>query len=128
MRLVLGVLVVLVVFGIAWLRYAPDKIRWSADISQGNELVRQIETFHRTRGRLPDSLDEVSPYEENRGKLFYERCSGSQYIVWFGTTLGHSMTYSSSDGGWHSLKLLCSSGGSGEMGRADGDQKGRWHQ
>jgi hypothetical protein len=124
-RLLVGAVVVALVLYVAWLRYAPDKVRWRGEISRGNDLVRQIENFRSLRGRLPDSLGELGAFEENQGKLFYEKCNRNHYIVWFGTTLGESITYDSADGRWDALNGPCSSRSAGETGESDSRLDGR---
>jgi len=44
--------------------------------------------------------------DEERNRFFYETC-GDRYDLWFGTTLGRSMTYDSATRKWNSLNVVC---------------------
>jgi hypothetical protein len=85
-----------------WL--GPSEVVWKAEIRDGNSLISQINSFQQSHGRLPLDLSELgndtAQAAEKKG-LSYERCSsGVHYIVWFGTTLGESVSYDSRSSGW----------------------------
>jgi predicted PurR-regulated permease PerM len=64
-------------------------------IDHGNLIVKNIENFHSRTGRLPNSLVDLGIEETLEGPIFYEKLDSSKYILWFGTTLGESVTYHS---------------------------------
>lgn len=72
----------------------------SGKMKQGNELVSKIEKFKSEKGRLPESLSEIGIVETESGPIYYKKESDSKYIVWFGTSLGESMTYDSDTKQW----------------------------
>ena len=85
----------------------PPNVVWRDDIREGNRLISEIEAFDRNHGRLPSELSEVSSSAAERKRLLYERCSETHYIVWFGTTLGESMTYDSNSRNWAEVNEAC---------------------
>jgi hypothetical protein len=106
--LAIGVgLITLGLCGLAYFVFAPDEIAYRREIHQGNGLVLNIEKFRREQGRLPGSVEELAITDADTLRLFYAKCSESRYIVWFGTTLGESMTYTSETRRWHDLNVPC---------------------
>ena len=87
---------------------APDRIVYGKEIRRGNELVSRIESFRQKHGRLPASSDELRISGPDAFQIFYEKCTETKYIVWFGTTVGESMTYSSEIRTWNSGNNGCS--------------------
>ena len=71
-----------------------------ARIREGNEIVTKIESFRRDKGRLPDTLSEIGIKEKEEGSFYYEKKSEVKYVLWFGTTLGESVTYDSETRKW----------------------------
>jgi hypothetical protein len=69
-------------------------------IRKGDDLVAAIEAFRAKNQRLPISLAELGIRETEEGPLYYKRTNASDYIVWFGTSLGDSCTYDSARGTW----------------------------
>src|SRR5215469_17101804 len=63
-------------------------------------VVAKIEEFQRAKGRLPDSLDEIGVQPEGLRCPCYCKTADNDYIVWYGTTLGHSITYDSQTRKW----------------------------
>jgi len=66
---------------------------WRSQIREGNQLIAQIDAFARSHGSVPSGLAEVGVQATAPDHFFYERCDKTHYILWFGTTLGESMTY-----------------------------------
>jgi hypothetical protein len=87
--------------------FTPDSIVFSREFRQGNEIVRSIDAFRERGGKLPASLSEVGVTGKDQDRYFYQACVNGQYIVWFGTTLGKSMTYDSATHKWDSLNIPC---------------------
>jgi hypothetical protein len=69
-------------------------------VKEGNELIAKIERFRSEKGRLPASLAELGIKEKEEGPLYYSKRGESDYVVWFGTTLGESVTYDSRSKKW----------------------------
>lgn len=68
--------------------------------AKGARVVAAVEQFRKERGRLPNSLIEIGIPETERGPVYYEKKSETRFIVWYGKTLGESMTYDSDVGRW----------------------------
>ena len=66
---------------------APDEVLYRQEIRQGNDLVRNIEKFRQERGHLPGSMDDLPISGVNVESVFYDKCSESHCVVWFGTRL-----------------------------------------
>jgi len=90
-----------------FLLFAPDAMIWRGEIARGNRIVLQIESLRRQNGHPPETLSEVRIPEAELDKFFYEKCSDSRYILWFGTKLGESMTYDSSLHSWSGINTTC---------------------
>ena len=103
-----GVLLVVALGAFLFLEYiGPPNVIWRSEIRKGNRLISDIEAFHRVHGRLPAELSELSKGPTEQEKLFYQRCDETSYIVWFGTTLGESMTYHSKSRDWSEASDDC---------------------
>jgi hypothetical protein len=100
--------VVAVLCGFLYLELlGPAEWRWSSQIRQGNHLVAQIESYRKMNGHLPSELTEIGQITSEAEPFFYERCSDTKYILWFGTELGESMTYNSSLRQWREINDVC---------------------
>ncbi len=60
----------------------------------------RIKGYRSEFGRLPDDAHEMGLQEDLAGLIFYKKVSESDYVLWYGTTLGESVTYSSKTGKW----------------------------
>ena len=69
-------------------------------MSEGDQLVRRIEVYRKKSGVLPPSLAAMGIAEVEEGPLYYQPKRDTAYVVWFGTTLGESMTYHSDTRQW----------------------------
>jgi len=98
--IVIGIGVALVAGFIAFELFAPVSAVHFLKIRHGNEIVRKIEDFQRRQRRLPNSLDEVGVSDDDLNRYQYERCSSSEYILFFRWTLGESMTWNSAKAKW----------------------------
>jgi hypothetical protein len=77
----------------------------SLDIIQGKqregaEVVKKIEEFKSREHRLPKSLSEIGIAESEDGPIYYRQISETRYEVWYGTSLGESVTYDSDQKTW----------------------------
>lgn len=70
-------------------------------IKEGNKIVEEVEKFKEDNGRVPNSLSEIGYQENMEGPLYYEKRDSVNYVLWFGTSLGESVTYSSTLKEWH---------------------------
>ena len=66
-------------------------------IARGNMIVQQIDNFNQKEGYLPNSLDDLGIKDEN---LFYNKWDSMHYMVWYGASLGESITYYSDSKKW----------------------------
>ena len=69
-------------------------------IKTGNEIVNKIENFKKDKGKLPETLSETGIEEKEEGPIYYRKQHETKYILWFGTTLGESVTYNSDTKEW----------------------------
>lgn len=87
--------------------FGPNALVWRTEINTGNRLIVKIDTFRQQRGHLPQSLSELNTDNIDLDKYFYQKCSDSRYLLWFGTQLGESMTYDSSSRSWRDINTTC---------------------
>lgn len=67
-------------------------------IRKGNEIILRIESFQFKEKRLPNSLAEIGI--EGEDELFYNKYDSVHYMIWYGTSLGESVTYYSDSKKW----------------------------
>ena len=99
---------------------APDDLIWRHEIYEGSELVWRIETFRSDKHRLPESLQELDIRTPDSLRAYYVKCNDTDYRVWFGTSLGESMTYDPARHKWESVSRPCAKykeWGIGKLGR-----------
>jgi hypothetical protein len=72
----------------------------SGEVREGSQLVVRVEAYRQAHGRLPESFEELGVTGVEADKFFYRKCDQQQFIIWFGTYLGESMTYDSSSTKW----------------------------
>jgi hypothetical protein len=76
-----------------------------SQIRQCEALIKAVDQFRAERGRIP-SAEEAEQLMIRLGWTLSESCpcyretGQDSYEIWFGTTLGNSMTYSSVSQGW----------------------------
>ncbi|HZU27985.1 MAG TPA: hypothetical protein VFA04_20820 [Bryobacteraceae bacterium] len=87
--------------------FGPDEIVWRCELHQGNDAIQRIESYRGKHHRSPGSLEETGLRDSDPSWIFYQKCNDRQYVVWFGTTLGESMTYTSWTRNWESLNRTC---------------------
>jgi hypothetical protein len=79
-------------------------IWWASNAKQrlGEEVVSKVENFRITHQRLPESLAEIGieVKSESDPPVYYRKESSGRYTVWYGLSLGESMTYDSATGKW----------------------------
>lgn len=67
----------------------------------GNSIVNKIEEYRSEYDSLPNSLREMGLNDVVNDVLFcYEKVDSTNYIVWFGTTLGEGVYYYSDTKLW----------------------------
>lgn len=69
------------------------------DFRTGNEIVSRVEAFRKGHRRLPDTLDEIGIHDPEL-RVFYQKNSDDEFVVWFGTLLDESETYNSRTKRW----------------------------
>ena len=87
--------------------FGPDTFVYRNEIRRGNEMVARINAFRAHTGHLPASIEEIGATGKDLDKFFYQRCSDTQFNVWFGTALGESETFDSASNSWTSVNLAC---------------------
>jgi hypothetical protein len=88
--------------------FGPDTFVWRSEIKEGDRIISEIASARVRDGHLPESLSEIGVSDQESDKFFYNKCSDTRFIVWFGTTLGESMTFDSATGSWRSRNIACS--------------------
>ena len=84
----------------AWCWYISHPMLWP-QYRQATAAIAAIEQFKASHGRLPVSLAEVSGQPDSEsGPIYYESSNSTDYVVWFGRSLGESYTYDSQSGVW----------------------------
>jgi len=68
----------------------------------GEEIVVKVEKFNQVYGKLPESLDEIGIQVKSLSDppVYYGKESNDHYTVWYGLSLGESMTYDSQTKRW----------------------------
>ncbi len=67
----------------------------------GNSIVEKIEIYKVKQGYLPNSLKDINQEEVINKVLFcYEKVDSTNYMVWFGTTVGEGVYYYSDSKQW----------------------------
>lgn len=69
-------------------------------LKDGNKIIEKIEVYKINNKELPNSLNEVGIEEKLEGPIFYNKEDSSNYILWFGVSVGESMVYSSKTKRW----------------------------
>jgi hypothetical protein len=69
------------------------------EFTSGNALILHVEAFRAKYGRLPEDLNELGDKDQDPD-VFFQKTSDSDYIVWFGTSLGESEVYNSATHKW----------------------------
>jgi hypothetical protein len=79
----------------------------SCSVSQSNhkqkaaeQIILKIDAYSHENGRLPASLNEIGVRESEEGPIYFHRLTDSTYEVWYGTSLGESVTYNSATATW----------------------------
>ena len=90
---ILAAIVLFVGFILFWM-VAPQEIVYRSELRTGKIVVSRVEAYRNSYGSLPDSLGAVGMNELDLN-VYYQKIDSRNYIVWFGTTLGESMTYHS---------------------------------
>ncbi len=73
---------------------------WDSKRSQGEVVIQKIEAFRAHQKRLPRSLTDVGVRESEDGPVYYRQITDTRYEVWYGTSLGESVTYDSERKTW----------------------------
>jgi len=101
-----AILVGLGVFGYCEF-FGPPEVVWRGEIRSGNKLVSRIESYRVAHGHLPSIQSELGADATEQDRIYYEKCSETRYVVWFGTELGESMSYDSGSGVWKPINIAC---------------------
>lgn len=92
-------LFLIIVLPIGGLFLLQDMDKWSLK-KHGDEVVVLIEEYKFKNGKLPNDLTELGLKEFPEEQIIYQKESESEYIIFFGTTLGKSETYRSQRKKW----------------------------
>lgn len=102
---VVVVLATFIIFAFAVILWQPVWMFHWNDYKVGNQIIARVEAFKKDRGRLPDKLEDLGINDDSG--VSYCKVSDDEYIVWFGTTLGESETFSSQSRHWGSGGAAC---------------------
>jgi hypothetical protein len=78
----------------------PQRWREHQLIRQSKSIMGAVERYHQHHGLYPASLAEAGITEIMEGPIYYQRESESSYRLWFGTHLGESRTFDSTERFW----------------------------
>ncbi|HEY2858730.1 MAG TPA: hypothetical protein VGJ21_09970 [Terracidiphilus sp.] len=109
-RIAISIAFVLAAGFVVYFLFAPDSWLYSRRIALGNRDAFKIDAYRQRTGRVPARLEDLGVDVSEDGPICYERCSDTRYILWFGTTLGESMSFDSAKRTWVSLNIVCSEG------------------
>jgi len=73
-------------------------------IKKGDEVVKLVERFKVEHGRLPNNMSELNIDTVLYEKICYSRDDSSNFKIWFGTSLGESITYYSDTKQWEEIE------------------------
>jgi hypothetical protein len=96
--LISNLLCVVTIAPVACGRYGNSFLDEKKDAAE--EAVNRVELFKKQHDRLPSSLKDIGMQEDESGPAYYQREDDKRYIVWYGTTLGHSVAYHSETRQW----------------------------
>ena len=68
--------------------------------NEANQIIVKLENFKKENNRLPDSLSGIGIEEKEEGPIYYRKTGDATYKIWFGTSLGESVTYDSEKRKW----------------------------
>ncbi len=69
---------------------------------QARPMIQALERHRQQHGTYPEDSATVGfPIKDESGPHYYQRQHPTEYIIWYGTTLGEGVTYDSTDGQWH---------------------------
>lgn len=68
---------------------------------QADNVIERVEEFRKKYGKLPNRLGDLGIAEKLEGPIYYSRDSDSDYVVWYGQSLGESVTYYSKEKKWN---------------------------
>jgi len=68
--------------------------------TEGEAVVVKVGQFHVSKNRLPKTLSEIGINETEEGPIYYKQLSETRYQVWYGSSLGESVTYDSDRKTW----------------------------
>ena len=92
-------ILITVALGVIAFLLVPDRAHRL--MRQAEPIQASLESYRQQYGHYPDSISQIGLVEREEGPLYYQRESESSYILWFGTTLGESVTFNSTDRRWH---------------------------
>lgn len=77
-----GVLGVMILVSLAWVRFAPVKWKYASHRRCGDRVVAYVEAFEREQGKAPETRDEI-PIECRGGAVKYELRGGDWEVFLF---------------------------------------------
>lgn len=69
------------------------------DFRESNLVIKRVEGFRTSKGRLPESLEELGINGLSK-QIFYQKAGDNDYEIWFSIALGESEVYESSTKSW----------------------------
>jgi len=77
-----------------------SSIAYRAKEAEGAKIIEKVGRFKDQEGRLPRSLTEMGIAETEEGPVYYKQVDENRYQLWYGTSLGESVTYDSDRRMW----------------------------
>lgn len=69
-------------------------------IMEGNQIIHEINIYKVKYGKFPDNLEAVGKGQDIYYGPFYYENKGKYFILYYGASLGESVTYDSRNGEW----------------------------
>lgn len=73
---------------------------FTGEFKKGNLIIQKIEDYRKSKGKLPELLDDIGEDPKSDGPIYYKKIDSDNYEIWFGTTLGSSCVYKSETKEW----------------------------
>ncbi len=94
----INIIVILIVLLVSCNRYEKRMIK------KGDEIVGLVEQFKMEHGRLPNNMVELKIDTALYEKICYLKHDSINFKIWFGTSLGESITYYSDTKRWEEVE------------------------
>lgn len=101
-NILMFIILFIILVTLSWiLIWRPPFIIYWQKYKIANKYIEKIEQFRQQNQRLPSSLEEIGEITSEKGPIYYQKLSETEYQIWFGTTVGESIIYNSKTKKWN---------------------------